>query len=126
MVQFIVRYAVWPLALFCSSYSYAGDWIAVDGGAVEINLRQQELENRLWQFLEQHSDYVFLERNSYTYQYQAKTKTELYINAFCDSFDKQNLHEEFLIVFDGGSCYFQISLNLETDEFTHLNVNGEA
>jgi len=111
---------------FLSFDLFSGDWIAVDGGVIEVNLRQEVVEEKMWKFLEQQSGFSFQSRESYSYQYQAKTETELYINAFCDSFEKQDLNKEFLIVMDGGSCFFQVSLNLSNGQFTLLGVNGEA
>ena len=115
------------LALITLSVSsFAGDWIAVDGGIVELDLKQKEVEENLWAFLENQSDFVFQAKESYSYQYQVKTENELYINAFCSDLGKHNLHQDFLVVMDGGSCFFQATLNLLNGQFTLLGVNGEA
>ena len=115
------------LALFTLPVtSFAGDWIEVEGGVMELDIKQEEVEESLWSFLENKSDISFQVRESYSYQYQAKTKDELYINAFCNALGKRDLHKDFLIVMDGGSCFFQATLNLLNGEFTLLGVNGEA
>ncbi len=112
--------------LLISAPSCSGEWIAVDGGVLEIDLMEKEVEDGLWDYLANQKDFEFLARDKYTYQYQARTEKELYINAFCESFGHKDLHKEFLVVEDGGSCFFQAIMNLDTGEFNLINVNGVA
>jgi hypothetical protein len=52
----------------------------------------------------------------------------LYINAFCGQEKQLNQLwlSEFLRVFDGGSCFWQIKFDLITGKLFELWVNGEA
>jgi cytochrome c oxidase assembly protein Cox11 len=104
----------------------AGEWIAVDGGVIEIKIDAVELENKLWHFLNLQKEHSFKPREDYKYQYKVTSPQELYINAFCESNVSTNLHTTFFMVFDGGSCFFQVVLNRETGKFIKLEVNGEA
>ena len=105
---------------------YAGEWIAVDGGVVEIKLKAEEVENKLWLYIKKASTRKFETRDKYTYQYKAINNKEIYINALCDTFGEKSLHKEFVMVDDGGSCFFQINYNFKTGKFSKLQVNGEA
>ncbi|MDQ3394782.1 MAG: hypothetical protein M3512_11810 [Bacteroidota bacterium] len=54
-------------------------------------------------------------------------KKKIFINAVCDSFVKnKDLKKEWIFVLDGGSCFFQMEVDLETEEITSFSVNGEA
>lgn len=52
-------------------------------------------------------------------------KQIIYANYFCDSAGK-DWKEDFIIVMDGGDCFFQFKYNPETGEFFDLQVNGMA
>lgn len=49
----------------------------------------------------------------------------LYANFFCNREDA-TWRKEFVLVLDGGSCYFQFQFDSATGEFFDLRVNGEA
>ena len=72
------------------------------------------------------SNRKFEPKEKYTFQYKATSSEEIYINALCDTFERKDLHKELVMVFDGGSCFFQINYNLKTGKFYELQVNGEA
>jgi archaellin len=117
------------LILLTSGVIHAGNWIAVDGGSNGIDLNETKIENSLWTFLEAKKQYKFFPRKNYTYQYQANIKNgeeEVYINAFCEIQKRKDLHKYFIVVKDGGPCYFQIKYNPRTGKFYDLSVNGEA
>jgi hypothetical protein len=109
-----------------SAPAIAGDWITVDGGIIEVNLDQNAVENRLWSYLSTNSKREFEQRSTYTYQYQAVSNEVIKIYAMCNVRSKENLHKEFVMVFDGGSCYFEVKYSIKTGEFSELHVNGEA
>ncbi|WP_324721562.1 hypothetical protein [Salinimicrobium sp. HB62] len=59
------------------------------------------------------------------------------INAFCEILEnppenrinewtKLDWRTEYVIVDDGGDCYWQITINLDTKKYNNLMVNGEA
>ena len=60
------------------------------------------------------------------YQYKTINKSELYINAFCEIGEDRDIEKNFVMVLDGGSCYFQATYDFNTNEFVKLEVNGEA
>ena len=122
----IIKHLFIALVLFISSDAFAGEWIAVDGGVVEIKIDSLSIENDLWAYIHNNSAIKFEPRNTYVYQYLAISNSEILINALCRVDAKKSLHSEFVIVFDGGSCYFQVNYNFKTGTFSKLYVNGEA
>jgi hypothetical protein len=55
-----------------------------------------------------------------------KGQKEVWINFFCDGFGADNWKTEIVQVEDGGNCYFNIKINLETKEYYELGINGNA
>jgi hypothetical protein len=55
----------------------------------------------------------------------AKGEKEVWVNCFCDK-DNSNWQYDIVVVDDGGSCYFNVQLNLTTKTSFDLMVNGEA
>ncbi len=39
---------------------------------------------------------------------------------------EEELTQRVVVIFDGGSCYFQATYNFKTKAFVKLVVNGEA
>jgi len=62
----------------------------------------------------------------------AKGQKEVYVNCFCEDFYKESgniksyWRKEFVIVCDGGSCFFTIKINLTTNTVLLFGVNGVA
>jgi hypothetical protein len=51
----------------------------------------------------------------------------IFINAVCGSYaQKRNLNNVWIFVFDGGSCFYQIKVNLKSDKCFDFSVNGVA
>lgn len=50
---------------------------------------------------------------------------EIWMNGFCNSFDK-DWRKEIIQVFDGGNSYFRIRLNLSTGKCISIGTNGYA
>lgn len=109
--------------LFVPNILMAGEWFALNN--TEIINQENIVENKLWEYLNNTSQVKFRAREKYKYQY-TKEGEKIYINAFCDSWEKRNLNNELVIVKDGGSCYFRINYNLKTEKFSKLYVNGEV
>ncbi|MBA9079913.1 hypothetical protein [Rufibacter quisquiliarum] len=67
--------------------------------------------------------------SNYKIQYvpylNGKGEKEIWINGFCNDFDK-DWRRELIHVFDGGNCYFTIRLNLTTGERLGIGTNGYA
>jgi hypothetical protein len=65
----------------------------------------------------------------YKRQYMAvvngKGQKEVWVNGFCNTWDKQ-WKKEIVIVQDGGNCYFNLKINLTTKECFEVSVNGYA
>jgi hypothetical protein len=53
-------------------------------------------------------------------------KKEIWINFFCDDWGSENWQTDILIVDDGGNCYFNLKVNLETRTHSELSINGYA
>lgn len=48
----------------------------------------------------------------------------IYANFFCNT--SQDWKQEFVMVLDGGACYFQFKFDVQTDRYFDLQVNEEA
>jgi hypothetical protein len=48
---------------------------------------------------------------------------EVWVNCFCGT-GGDNWRNEIIVVFDGGSCYFNLKINLTTNKFYDLIING--
>jgi hypothetical protein len=55
----------------------------------------------------------------------SKAEKEVWVNCFCDKRD-ESWRTEFVVVHDGGPCYFNFKLNLATNEVYDFSVNGFA
>ena len=53
-----------------------------------------------------------------------KGEKEVWINCFCNT--SKNWNQELIIVKDGGNCYFNLIINLTTEKYSTLSVNGNA
>ncbi len=51
---------------------------------------------------------------------------EVWVNCFCNTWDNDQWKTEILQVDDGGTCYFNFKINLETKKYYALIVNGVA
>lgn len=67
------------------------------------------------------SEYKF----QYIAVYNDKIETEVYVNAFCNAYD-MDWQKQLVEVYDGGSCFFNLKINLTNSEFYDLMVNGSA
>jgi hypothetical protein len=67
--------------------------------------------------------------SDYTFQYQGRETPEgnkyIYINAFCDR-AKRGEPEEWVMVYDGGACYFHGKYDPTSKRAYDVEVNGEA
>ena len=55
-----------------------------------------------------------------------KGEKEVFINCFCESVFSDYWHEGIIRVCDGGSCYFNLKVNLSAKKSYNLMINGEA
>lgn len=70
---------------------------------------------------------VWQRLNEYKRQYIGLVwdgKKVIYANFFCS--DQPDWKENFVLVMDGGACYFQFKFDPNTGKFFQLEVNGEA
>ena len=52
-----------------------------------------------------------------------KGEKEIWINGFCDN-KGTDWKKEIIFVFDGGNCFFEIRLNLTTEECLAIGISG--
>jgi hypothetical protein len=98
----------------------------------EYNLEQEKLFNEI---SSKHPDYnlnkkhFVIDLTQYKRQYivviNDKGEKEVWINCFCNTFIK-GWRKEIIMVKDGGNCYFNLKINLTTEKYYDLSVNGEA
>lgn len=72
---------------------------------------------------------IDFQKYKYKFQYVAainnKGEKEVWVNGFCNTWDK-TWKKEILHVNDGGNCYFNLKVNLNTKECFEVAVNGYA
>ena len=93
-----------------------------------------KLEEKIDEYLSQNSNLFYRQPpvwerlDEYQRQYigfERGGKQIIYGNYFCDSTGK-NWRQEFVFVFDGGDCFFQVEYDVESGTFIKLWVNGES
>jgi hypothetical protein len=94
-----------------------------------------EQERQFKKINDKHSDYKLDRENfiinltHYKRQYVAtlnsKGEKEVWVNCFCDAWNT-DWKKELIIVNDGGNCYFNLKINLKTERYYDLMVNGDA
>ena len=65
----------------------------------------------------------------YTFQYQGQEEKGgkfIFINDLCVQRDRQRLDKEIIVIFDGGTCYFNVKYDPGQKVFFDLFINGEA
>lgn len=80
----------------------------------EYNLKVQDFVINLYRYKRQYFPVI-----------NSSGEKEVWVNFFCDDFDK-NWRKEMLIVQDGGNCYFSLIINLTTKSYYRFIVNGDA
>lgn len=116
-----------------------GSWFLQDGENLEYWTPTGDhvlaLEKELGAFLQANPDH-FYERNipvwdrleEYNRQYigiHLDDKQVIYANYFCDS-AQLDWRNDFVLVMDGGDCFFQFKYDVDSAEFFDLQVNGSA
>jgi hypothetical protein len=94
-----------------------------------------EQERQFKEINDKHPEYKLDKKNfiidltRYKRQYMAtinsKGEKEIWINCFCGQWDKHSRTSP-VIVMDGGNCYFNLKINLTTEQYYELMVNGDA
>jgi hypothetical protein len=73
--------------------------------------------------------HFIIDLSRYKRQYIAVTNKQgekvVFINCFCGDLDKDSRNRLF-IVNDGGNCFFNVMINLTTNKYYDLTVNGDA
>jgi hypothetical protein len=109
-----------------------GSWIVIPGGAWSPAPEQlSEIRSSLEPFVkqqafEQHRQLA--KWPSYSFQYQGQLdagQKVIFINAFCIS-PPEYAQQKFVLVFDGGPCFFQVKYDPNKKRFFQLMFNGEA
>jgi hypothetical protein len=92
-------------------------------------------EKQFKELNEKHSEYKLNKQNfiidltGYKRQYvgvlNTKGEKEVWVNCFCET-RNQDWKKNIIFVKDGGNCYFNLKINLTTDKYYELIVNGDA
>lgn len=108
-------------------------WIKVAGGKWNPTPKMlNDLKNEIESYVQSQAKAQRRELknwNNYVLQYQGqkeKGQKFIFINALCAKKDRQGLDKEMFIIFDGGSCYFNVKYDPYKKVFYDLFINGEA
>ena len=118
------RCLVLLISLVLPISAFAETWNLIERGIQYIKIDMAEVENRLWQHIELSSDTKFQARDKYVYQYQFTGENKMKIFALCAEWENANLRKDFLVIFNGGSCYFFIEYDYKNHRFSKLQVNA--
>jgi hypothetical protein len=111
----------------------AGAWIHMAGGAwnpTEKNVASAGLA--LQPYVTQHASARKLklpEWSTYSFQYvgtRSRGRNLLYINAFCTADDLRDPSKQWILVFDGGPCFFSAYFDVRKKRFVSVKFNGFA
>ncbi len=72
---------------------------------------------------------IGLSLNSYKRQYVGvirSGKRYIHVNCFCGEIRHQNWQTDYVVVMDGGSCYFNFDYDPASKTITDIFINGEA
>jgi hypothetical protein len=107
-------------------------WLQIPGGTWVIDEAttadaKRVLELALWD--EMHGAGEELPAwSSYTFQFQGRTEDGrklIYINALCST-PPETAATEWILVLDGGKCYFEAYYDPESKEIVSIQFNGVA
>jgi hypothetical protein len=120
------RFVVLPGSAVKSSVRTQGDWSPTeeDVKSAEQNISQissLKAENWTGKIRVSHPESYF---RQYVPVREAGRKL-LYINAFCNEPPK-DWGERLVVVFDGGTCFWQAFYDPERQRFAHLTINGRG
>lgn len=100
-------------------------WFLVGNSVSDITT--STLERELERFLSTKPAGLLLPLDKYIFQYKFLQETKVKIHGLCiDEFNTDELTDEFIVVRDGGNCFFSIDFDIRTKTFDHLNINGLA
>ncbi len=121
-------YIILVLLIMFPRAALSADWYLVKNDIDASEIDRNDVEFRLWGYLEKNTSHIFKGKDTYKFQYKFIGVDEVHINALCWLFPNQDpdLSKEFYHVFDGGSCYFNIKYDLKAKVFKGLYVNGNA
>ena len=91
--------------------------------SLEYN-RNPKIVKRYGKLLKFNDSYYFLQYVGYI---DSKGNRTVFVNAVCKSYgQKSDLWKDWIFVFDGGSCYYHIKVDLTIKKCFDFSVNGEA
>jgi len=108
-------------------------WFAVQGGKWvpdrnQLHTLEIDLKNYVSQQAALH--HVYLRPwETYKFQYQGQKNDQqkvIIINAFCNDFGFVDFLSQWLVVKDGGNCFFRLNYLPDAHSFTDLSLNGDA
>jgi hypothetical protein len=65
----------------------------------------------------------------YKFQFQGRhshSRRYIFISALCSAYDMRDLTKEFVVVLDGGACFFEVKYDPQSQRFYDLTVHGEG
>src|SRR5882672_837837 len=109
------------------------EWYEVKGGTwvvddATVTAMKQDIQSAVRALAGSRSE-RFPPWTDYTFQYQgqgSEASTYVLVNAFCNSWGLKDLTASFVMVKDGGECYFKVRYDPRTHKFLNLLVNGSA
>jgi hypothetical protein len=114
-------------------HAQASNWFEVRGGAwsprPDVSLRiRAELQPAIAKLAGSQFE-RFRPWQEYKFQFQGQESDSgkfVAISALCTVDESQDLTKQFLLVLDGGTCFFEVKYDPKSHRFYDLIVHGEA
>ena len=125
--------AIAALSLVAVSSAQGSNWFEVRGGAWNpspetASLLQAAFPSEIERLAGKRVK-EFQPWPEYRFQFQGQESGSehfIFISALCSVDDGRDLTEHFIVVLDGGPCYFQVKYDSSTHRFYDLVINGVA
>ena len=109
-------------------------WVLVSGGAWEpsaqdMAMAKAKVPEIVYAFADEYQRSLIADLPGYTIQYQGiedHGEKLIYMNAACGVSEASSSPGEFIMVMDGGPCYFRLKFNPESGEAVEIVFNGDA
>ncbi len=129
----VIRILLAALLLGLAAEASAAEkhWVNVEGGTWVPGPRTVErIKGQIGPFVQAQAvaEGVKLgDLGAYTFQYEGyeeNGKKLVFVNAFCSKGDPREVKKELIMVMNGGTCFFNLSYDVENDELVGLAMNN--
>ena len=121
---FIILFAI-PFKPTAEEAFHEKGWYLV--GPPSPHLELSKFQADLFEYASKQTNISLLAESEYLYQYKYFKPNLVEVRGICVRIPKQHdIYKDFLLVFDGGNCFFSVKFDIEKSMFYELWINGET